>query len=179
MRLSLTYVPLVSISAAGVGLFWQAGNNVSGSLFIQSSIWHTCRVLNGLCSEKRNLSQVGKIFFNLSYVAADLYVHIYTCSLYVYVFIYTCHLYVYVFIYTCYIYVCMYVHIYMYISEAIELLNLPPSFLKTKIAFSNTQPQSVFPSFHLPVNSNKNQQTAVVDVFERQLQCSTYLPRRF
>lgn len=51
---------------------------------------------------------------------------------------------------------CMYAHIYMFISEATELLKLPPSFLKTKIAFSKS-PQSDFPSFHLPVNSSKNQ----------------------
>lgn len=34
MGLSHTYVPLVYISAVRVGLFWRAGNNVSGSLFI-------------------------------------------------------------------------------------------------------------------------------------------------
>lgn len=55
-----------------------------------------------------------------------------------------------------YVCVCMYARIYMYISEATELLKLPPSFLKTKIAFSKS-PQSDFPSFHLPVNSSKNQ----------------------
>lgn len=93
---------------------------------------------------KGTCHKLEKYFFNLKYVAVDLYVHIYTYCLYV-------------FIYTWYMYVCMNVHIYMYISEAIELLNLPPSFLKTKIAFSNIQHQSDFPSFHLPVNSSKNQ----------------------
>lgn len=91
---------------------------------------------------KGTCHKLEKYFFNLRCVDVDLFVHIYTCYLYVYVFIYTC-------------YICVY--IYMYISEAIELLNLPPSFLKNKIAFCNIQPQSDFPSFHVPVNSSKNQ----------------------
>lgn len=99
-----------------------------------------CVQRKGTCHE------LEKYFFKLRYVDVDLYVHIYTCYLYVYVFIYTCYIY----LYMC---VCM----YTYISEAIELLNLPPSFLRTKIALSNMHPQSDFPSFHLPVNSSKNQ----------------------
>lgn len=100
-----------------------------------------------VCVQRKGTSyKLKKYFFNHRHVDVDLYVHIYTC-----------YLHVYVFIYTCYIYMCMYVHIYMCISEAIELLKLPPSSLKTKIGFSNIQPQSAFPSSHLPVNSNKNQ----------------------
>lgn len=51
-----------------------------------------------------------------------------------------------------FMYVCIYIHTYVNILEAIEILKLPPSFFKTKIVFSHIQPQSYFPSFHLPVN---------------------------
>lgn len=75
----------------------------------------------------------------------------------------------------------VYIHAYVYILKANDILKLPPSFFKTQIVFLNIQPQSYFPSFHLQVNIIRKWYlwTTVADGFKKQLQCTWYLPRKF